>query len=110
MSLESRSARELVSLGPIAAAALRYKGEIFIGHMHADAFADLCAAHPEAGDGSSEIESGFITTKGEWVTRNETLFIAEVYGQQKESSVPYADGTVFPITSHEIIFWERKEK
>lgn len=69
----------------IVSAALRYKGEMFLGAMHAIAYIDLEEKYPEYGDG---VEEGFLTSTGRFVGRKEAHDIA-VRNQGMEAN---ADG------------------
>jgi hypothetical protein len=108
MSHETQGIGEILAVGPIAAAALRYRGEIYTGLMHCLASEALQSAHPEVEEGSPEVESGFVTTDGQFVSRTAALAIAKTNGQRKKSDHPYANGTIFPITAHEIEFRAKK--
>lgn len=68
----------------IAAAALEYQGELFVGEHHRNAAVELKRAHPDAKPTISELHHGFVTTWGRFVDRKEAKEIAMAAGQADE--------------------------
>lgn len=66
----------------VVAAALSSGGVIFIGRNHGEAMERLIEERPDLASGL-EIEEGFVTTEGRFVTREEAHAIAEKEGQLK---------------------------
>ncbi len=61
----------------IESAAIRYKGETFIGRAHYNAWLLMTAKYPEMVNSQEGREDGFMTNTGRFVNREEALKIAE---------------------------------
>ncbi len=74
----------------IASAALKIKGELYEGPTHGDAWNSALMKHPEFDTGNDlEIDEGFLTSLGRFVTREEGKEIAEKSAQLRK---PIHDG------------------
>ena len=60
----------------VVSAAIRYKGEVFIGQMHPDAAVQIWEKYPEIKNDTPDFEEGFTTSIGRFVSREEAGDIA----------------------------------
>ena len=64
----------------VAAGALEYQGERFLGRVHAEAYEKLTAKYPDAD--INKVREGFVTSTGRFITdRREATKIADRAGQ-----------------------------
>jgi len=79
MSFEGRGENNANETGPterITLAAIKYKGDIFTGRLHSDAWKIMTEKYPEAVM-TKDREDGFMTSTGRFVSGEEALEIAD---------------------------------
>lgn len=69
----------------IVSAAIQYKGEIFTGQTHADAWVPMTEKYADAVITNERID-GFVTSTGRFVDRKEALVIAQNADQLRSES------------------------
>ena len=87
MSLESGGSSEgkepTESIERITVAAIKYRGDTFMGHLHSDAWNLMNEKYPGAIMTEKNSEFGFMTSAGRFVSREEALKIADKAEQLK---------------------------